>query len=155
MYRGSCPHDGICDDTTIVGDAQDPSWLQRVSDCYMALHSAGFVIDSHRCFRGMVTTYNKYSPQQCLNVVVDSTQFTLASSNHLPVFFAPIPPPSSRSWQSRVYYTLGTTCCTTQCTEEDWKLMKQTANQNKANKNTTQKHNPKPNKNPPVSNHTR
>ena len=56
---------GYVDDTTTIGDAQDPDWLLTVADCYQDLTTAGFVMDQHSCFRGCITTYNKFPPRCC------------------------------------------------------------------------------------------
>ena len=56
---------GYVDDTTIIGNAQDPDWLLTVAECYEDLASAGFVMDQHSCFRGCITTLNKFPPRCC------------------------------------------------------------------------------------------
>ena len=56
---------GYVDDTTIIGNAQDPDWLTTVADCYLDLATAGFVMDQHSCFRGCITTHNKFPPRCC------------------------------------------------------------------------------------------
>ena len=64
---------GYIDDTTIAGDAQCLEWLDNVSKCYSSLRSAGFIVDSHGCFRACVTIRNRMPPSWCLSDVVDST----------------------------------------------------------------------------------
>ena len=44
---------GYVDDTTIIGNVQDPDWLVTVADCYQDLATAGFVRDQHSCFGGI------------------------------------------------------------------------------------------------------
>ena len=56
---------GYVDDTTIIGNAQDPDWLATVADCYGDLATAGFVMDQHSCFRGCITIHNKFPPRCC------------------------------------------------------------------------------------------
>ena len=51
---------GYIDDTTIIGNAQDPDWLITGTECYQGLTTAGFVMDQHSCFRGCLTTLNKF-----------------------------------------------------------------------------------------------
>ena len=41
---------GYVDDTTIIGNAQDPDWLTTAANCYLDLATAGFVMDQHSCF---------------------------------------------------------------------------------------------------------
>ena len=53
---------GYVDDTTIAGDAQDLEWLTQVSACYASLRTAGFVVDSHSCFRACLTIHNRLRP---------------------------------------------------------------------------------------------
>ena len=72
---------GYIDDTTIAGNAQCLGWLDKVSDCYVSLRSAGFIVDSHGCFRACVTTRNRMPPSRCLSDVVGST---LLSSRSYP-----------------------------------------------------------------------
>ena len=64
---------GYIDDTTIVGDAQDLGWLLRTAECYSSLRSAGFIVDSHFCFRACTSICNRASPVRCLSDVVDRT----------------------------------------------------------------------------------
>ena len=49
---------GYIDDTTIAGDGQCLEWLGNVSDCYLSLRPAGFLVDPHGCYRACVTTRN-------------------------------------------------------------------------------------------------
>ena len=59
---------GYVDDTTIIGNAQNPDWVIAAADCYSDLASAGFIMDQHTCFRGCittVTTHNKFPPRCC------------------------------------------------------------------------------------------
>ena len=65
---------GYVDDTTIIGNAQDPDWLASVADCYQDLATAGFVMDQHSCFRGCITTHNKFPPR-CCSVAFSSAQW--------------------------------------------------------------------------------
>ena len=51
------------DDTTVVGDAQDLSWMCEVSSCYQKLHTAGFVIEPHQCYRCITNSVMKFSPR--------------------------------------------------------------------------------------------
>ena len=39
------------DDSTIIGDAQSLEWIQQVSDTYRKVKTAGFIVDSHTCYR--------------------------------------------------------------------------------------------------------
>ena len=52
------------DDTTIVGDAQDARWIQQVANCYADVRSAGFVVDSHSCYRGATNSVMKVGPSK-------------------------------------------------------------------------------------------
>ncbi len=51
---------GYVDDATIVGSAQDASWLETVSTCYTHLRSAGFVVDGHSCYRSFLNSCMKF-----------------------------------------------------------------------------------------------
>ena len=42
---------GYIDDTTLAGDAVNPSWCAKAWSTLMALHSAGIVIEHHSCWR--------------------------------------------------------------------------------------------------------
>ena len=41
------------DDTTIIGDAQSLEWIKKVSDTYQKVRTAGFIVDSHTCYRAL------------------------------------------------------------------------------------------------------
>ena len=64
---------GYIDDTSIIGNAQDLDWLLRVAECYSSLRTAGFIVDSHRCFRACTVINNRSLPVKCLSDVVEST----------------------------------------------------------------------------------
>ena len=42
---------GYIDDTTLAGDAANPSWCAKAWSTLMSLHSAGIVIEQHNCWR--------------------------------------------------------------------------------------------------------
>ena len=73
---------GYIDDTTIIGDAQDLDWLLRTAECYSSLRTAGFIVDSHGCFRACTVINNRSSPVKCLSDVVESTWPGLLMSPH-------------------------------------------------------------------------
>ncbi len=52
---------GYVDDTTIVGSAENASWLRTVSTCYAQLRSAGFVVDGHSCYRSCLNSCMKFA----------------------------------------------------------------------------------------------
>lgn len=79
---------GYIDDTTIAGDGQDLSWLERVDSCYQALHSAGFVVDPHSCFFAGIVTDNRAIPYRCLSATVDSTWPGLMATTAYPTAMA-------------------------------------------------------------------
>ena len=71
---------GYVDDTTIIGKAQDPDWLLTVAECYQGLTTAGFVMDQHSCFRGCITTNNKFPPRCCSTVFLNAHWPSLGDS---------------------------------------------------------------------------
>ena len=52
------------DDTTVIGNAQDASWLHQVSQCYTAVRSAGFVVDAHECYRSLSNSQMRFGPSK-------------------------------------------------------------------------------------------
>ena len=50
------------DDTTLVGDAQDLRWIQKVAQCYDDVRTAGFVVDSHSCYRSISNCTMRFGP---------------------------------------------------------------------------------------------
>ena len=50
------------DDTTILGDAQSLDWIRKVSDTYRKMSTAGFVVDSHTCYRALQNSVMKFAP---------------------------------------------------------------------------------------------
>ena len=50
------------DDTTLVGDAQDLRWIQNVAQCYDDVRTAGFVVDSHSCYRSISNCTMRFGP---------------------------------------------------------------------------------------------
>ena len=52
------------DDTTIVGDAQNLDWICKVSRTYRKVKTAGFVVDSHTCYRGLRNSVMKFPPHK-------------------------------------------------------------------------------------------
>ena len=50
------------DDTTLVGDAQNASWIQEVAQCYDDVRTAGFVVDSHSCYRSISNCTMRFGP---------------------------------------------------------------------------------------------
>ena len=50
------------DDTTLVGDAQNASWIQEVAQCYDDVRTAGFVVDSHSCYRSISNSTMRFGP---------------------------------------------------------------------------------------------
>ena len=71
---------GYVDDTTIIGNAQDPDWLLTVAECYQGLTTAGFVMDQHSCFRGCITTNNKFPPRCCSTAFLNAHWPSLGDS---------------------------------------------------------------------------
>ena len=59
-YLNRIPHvlsvQAYVDDTTLVGDAQNTQWIQEVAQCYDDVRTAGFVVDSHSCYRSISTS---------------------------------------------------------------------------------------------------
>ena len=52
------------DDTTIIGNAQSLEWIQKVSDTYHKVKTAGFIVDSHTCYRALSNSVMRFSPQK-------------------------------------------------------------------------------------------
>ena len=52
------------DDTTIIGDAQSLEWIQKVSDTYRKVKTAGFIVDSHTCYRALPNSVMRFAPQK-------------------------------------------------------------------------------------------
>ena len=50
------------DDTTIIGDAQSLEWICKVADTYRKVSSAGFIVDSHSCYRALQNSVMRFSP---------------------------------------------------------------------------------------------
>ena len=50
------------DDTTLVGDAQNTRWIQEVAQCYDDVRTAGFVVDSHSCYRSVSNSTMRFGP---------------------------------------------------------------------------------------------
>ncbi len=50
------------DDTTILGDAQSLDWIRKVSDTYHKVSTAGFIVDSHTCYRSLQNSVMKFPP---------------------------------------------------------------------------------------------
>ena len=102
---------GYIDDTTstIAGDGQCLEWLGKVSDCYLSLRSAGFIVDPHGCFRACVTTRNRMPPSKCLSDVVDSTWPGIISSRRYPTVWAALSD-HSRPGYNTVVIRVGVTC---------------------------------------------
>ena len=50
------------DDTTLVGDAQNTQWIQEVAQCYDDVRTAGFVVDSHSCYRSISSSTMRFGP---------------------------------------------------------------------------------------------
>ena len=50
------------DDTTLVGEAQDLRWIQNVAQCYDDVRTAGFVVDSHSCYRSISNCTMRFGP---------------------------------------------------------------------------------------------
>ena len=50
------------DDTTLVGDAQNTQWIQEVAKCYEDVRTAGFVVDSHSCYRSISNCTIRFGP---------------------------------------------------------------------------------------------
>ena len=50
------------DDTTLVGDAQNTRWIQKVAQCYDDVRTAGFVVDSHSCYRSVSNSTMRFGP---------------------------------------------------------------------------------------------
>ena len=52
------------DDTTIIGNAQSLEWIQKVSDTYRKVKTAGFIVDFHTCYRALSNSVMRFSPQK-------------------------------------------------------------------------------------------
>ena len=50
------------DDTTILGDARSLDWIRKVSDTYHKVSTAGFIVDSHTCYRSLQNSVMKFLP---------------------------------------------------------------------------------------------
>ena len=50
------------DDTTIIGDAQSLNWMCKVSYTYHKVSTAGFIVDSHTCYRCLRNSVMKFPP---------------------------------------------------------------------------------------------
>ena len=50
------------DDTTIIGDAQSLDWIRKVSDTYQKVSTAGFIVDSHTCYRAFRNSVMRFCP---------------------------------------------------------------------------------------------
>ncbi len=50
------------DDTTIIGDAQTLDWIGKVSDTYHKVSTAGFIVDSHTCYRSLQNSVMRFLP---------------------------------------------------------------------------------------------
>ena len=50
------------DDPTIIGDAQTPDWIGKVSDTYHMVSTAGFIVDSHTCYRSLQNSVMRFLP---------------------------------------------------------------------------------------------
>ena len=48
--------------TTLVGDAQNTQWIQKVAQCYDDVRTAGFVVDSHSCYRSISNSTMRFGP---------------------------------------------------------------------------------------------
>ena len=79
---------GYVDDTTIAGDGQDLAWIGKVESCYLALQTAGFVIDPHACYFAGVVINNRAFPHKCLSASVDATWPGLLHTQPFPTAMA-------------------------------------------------------------------
>ena len=52
------------DDTTIVGDAQSLEWIRKFSDTYQKVSTAGFIVDSHTCYRAFQNSVMRFAPKK-------------------------------------------------------------------------------------------
>ena len=52
------------DDTTIIGDAQSLEWMRKVSDTYQKVRTAGFIVDSHTCYRAFQNSVMRFAPKK-------------------------------------------------------------------------------------------
>ena len=52
------------DDTTIIGDAQSLEWMKKVSDTYQKVRTAGFIVDSHTCYRALQNSVMRFAPKK-------------------------------------------------------------------------------------------
>ena len=52
------------DDTTIIGDAQSLEWIRKVSDTYQKVSTAGFIVDSHTCYRAFQNSVMRFAPKK-------------------------------------------------------------------------------------------
>ncbi len=81
---------GYIDDATIAGDAQCLEWLTDVSQCYLSLRTAGFVVDPHTCYRAGVTTHNRMQPTTTLSNEVEDKWPGLVTAEGYPTVLAAI-----------------------------------------------------------------
>ena len=52
------------DDTTIIGDAQSLEWIREVSSTYQKVSTAGFIVDSHSCYRAFQNSVMRFAPKK-------------------------------------------------------------------------------------------
>ena len=52
------------DDTTIIGDAQSLDWIREVSLTYQKASTAGFIVDSHSCYRALQNSVMRFAPKK-------------------------------------------------------------------------------------------
>ena len=52
------------DDTTIIGDAQSLDWIREVSLTYQKVSTAGFIVDSHACYRALQNSVMRFAPKK-------------------------------------------------------------------------------------------
>ena len=78
------------DDTTIVGDAQDTRWIKQVAQCYNNLRSAGFIVDSHSCYRCVANSVIRFGPTKFSNVQISRDWPTLLTCPSFPTATAAV-----------------------------------------------------------------
>ena len=63
-YPQSLAVEAYVDDTTIIGDVQSLEWIRKVSDTYQKVSTAGFIVDSHTCYRAFQNSVMRFAPKK-------------------------------------------------------------------------------------------
>ena len=68
------------DDTTIIGDAQSMDWIREVSLTYQKVSTAGFIVDSHACYRALQNSVMRFVPKKLTDEELLALWPTVAAS---------------------------------------------------------------------------